>query len=496
MPAKPKFRFLCMWMDDLVWQKLEEDTDQWNESIRTDEVYRAVGNLILKYKPGQPKVIHRAVRGGYNTVYRLEYKDGSSVIMRVPIKGLVRFPEEKMLYEMATMRHVAAHTSIPVPHIYHYGTAAENPTKLGPFFIMEYIEHHQSMAHALVDPERPIDGPAVLNPDIAEEKLELLYGQMANILLQLSTLRFPRIGSLVEEKGENSISVRGRPLIANMNEIVAYTDTPESILPSQTYDSADEWYSALGDMHMTQLAFQHNDAVKDKEDARDKYVARQLYRNLVTKRRFDLELSKSDGEFRLFSEDFKPANVLINKDLRVVGVIDWEFAYAAPAQCSFDPPWWLLLQEPESWRGGYREWMKAYEPRLHTFLRVLEAEENKMAAMNLAEKVNGMSLTDGGKTELPLSQCMRESWEKRTWMLNYAARKSWSFDFIWWKFLDESYFGPNEKQDYQARLELLSEPQRKAMEVFVARKMEESASCEIVEWGDEDAAERLAEVLV
>jgi hypothetical protein len=56
---------------------------------------------------------------------------------------------------------------------------------------------------------------------------------------------------------------------------------------------------------------------------------------------------------------------------------------------------------------------------------------------------------------------MRESREKRTWMLNYAARRSWAFDFIWWKFLDERYFGPNENQDYRARLELPSEPQRR-----------------------------------
>ncbi|KAH6982295.1 hypothetical protein BKA56DRAFT_643904 [Ilyonectria sp. MPI-CAGE-AT-0026] len=199
-----------------------------------------------------------------------------------------------------------------------------------------------------------------------------------------------------------------------------------NILPSQTYASAGEWYSTLSDIHMAQLAFQHNDAVEDKEDAGDKYVARQLFRNLAAKGRLVPESSKSDGEFRLFSEDFRPANVLLSEHLQVVGVIDWEFAYAAPSQCSFDPP----------------------------------------------------------------------SWDKRAWMLNYAVRKSWAFDFIWWKFLDESYFGPNENQDYQARVGLLSESQRKVMELFVVRKMEESGNRKIIEWSDEDAADRLAEVLI
>lgn len=43
----------------------------------------------------------------------------------------------------------------------------------------------------------------------------------------------------------------------------------------------------------------------------------------------------------------------------------------------------------------------------------------------------GTNLAVSGKTGIPLSRRMRESWEKRTWLLNYAARKSWAFDFIW-----------------------------------------------------------------
>ena len=89
------------------------------------------------------------------------------------------------------MRYVAANTSIPVPQIYHYGTAAENPTGVGPFIIMNYIEHHQNMSRVLLDLKRPIDNRLVLDPDVRAEKLEFPYGQMANILLQLSSLKFP-----------------------------------------------------------------------------------------------------------------------------------------------------------------------------------------------------------------------------------------------------------------------------------------------------------------
>lgn len=216
------------------------------------------------------------------------------------------------------MRYIAANTTIPVPHVYHYATAAENPIGLGPFIIIDYIDHHQNMSRELLDPARAVDMRPILDPQISERKLELLYAQMANILLQLSALKFPRIGSLAEH--EESASVIGRPLIANMNDIVVHTNAPPAILPSQAYDSSVEWYSALADMHMAQLAFQLNDAVEDEDDAREKYVARQLFRNLATEDGLMPGLSESDGGFRLFSEDFRPANVLLDKNLRVVGV--------------------------------------------------------------------------------------------------------------------------------------------------------------------------------
>ncbi|KAI0165358.1 phosphotransferase family protein [Hypoxylon sp. FL1284] len=478
MPSKP--RYVSSDQDDIIWQKLEEDTDDALKHIRSKETYLAVAGVILKHRNGTAKELHPVIKGGYNIVYRLEYEDGTSIIMRIPIKGVVPFPEEKIRYEVATMKYVAANTTIPVPRVIYHGPASENPTGLGPFMIMEYIEHHHNMSRELLDPTRGLGERPMLNPKVGSEKIEFLYAQMANVLLQLSNLKFPRIGSLVEEQG--IVDVKSRPLTSNMIDIVVHTSAPASILPSKTYASADEWYDALADMHMAQLAFQQNDAVIDEDDARDKYTGRQLFRRLGIKKRLRPDPSIPD-DFRLFSEDLRPANVLLDKEMRIVGVINWEFAYSAPAQFSFDPPWWLLLEEPDWYPGGYRAWMKIYEPRLQTFLRVMEAEEKKMAD-KCADNGRGAEL-------VPLSRRMRESWEKRTWMISYAARKSWAFDFLWWKYVDESYFGQNQDQDHKARLELFSEPQKRVMESFVARKIEDQSNKEMIKWEDRVSAEYL-----
>ncbi|KAG4431315.1 hypothetical protein IFR05_013212, partial [Cadophora sp. M221] len=340
----PKSRFILQSKDALAWGKSDEAFNKWEATIHSKTMYRAVANFILKYRSGEVEELYKPIMGGYNILYRLEYKDGSSVALRVPCK-------------------------------------------------------------------------------------EFLYRQMAKIVLQLSTLKFPRIGFLVEDK-EGAISAQGRPLIQNMNSIADHARVPPCVLPSKTYSTATEWYSALADMHLAQLVFQHNDAVDDEDDARDKYVAH--------------------GTFRLWSENLRPSNVLIDEDLRVVAVVDWELA--------------------------------AYEPRLKTFLRILEDEEQKLTGLEIAKDMAGMSPST--KT---LAQRMRESWETNSWMVNFASRRSWSFDALFWRYLDPVYFGPNEDGDHKARLDLLPIDEAKAIEPFVRTKMEEAKERILVEWEQEKA---------
>lgn len=83
-----KSRYISMASDDLLWEISDEETRIWEKSIHKAELFHAIARLILKYRPGEAVELHRAIRGGYNIVYRLEYKDGSSAVMRIPRKGI------------------------------------------------------------------------------------------------------------------------------------------------------------------------------------------------------------------------------------------------------------------------------------------------------------------------------------------------------------------------------------------------------------------------
>jgi hypothetical protein len=161
----------------------------------------------------------------------------------------------------------------------------------------------------------------------------------------------------------------------------------------------------------------------------------------------------------------------VDKDEKVAAAIDWEFSYAAPADFSFAPPWWLFLQAPDDWWAALDDWVVNYEPRLTVFLPAMEKKEREFVQQGRLED-----------SEILLSARMRKSWETGHFWVTYSARRTWAFDGIYWKFLDEKFFGRNEGGDYLARLKLLPPEQVEAMEGFVERKMREKEEGTLVDW--------------
>jgi hypothetical protein len=116
------------------------------------------------------------------------------------------------------------------------------------------------------------------------------------------------------------------------------------------------------------------------------------------------------------------------------------------------------------------------------------------------KEAEGGASSQSESMEIPLSTYMRESWETGRFWLTYAARKSWAFDTVFWKYLDERFFGRRDdrvenNELWKTRVNLLSEGARNAMEPFVERKVEETKVRQLVEWEPEAAKSRLAEVL-
>lgn len=138
------------------------------------------------------------------------------------------------------------------------------------------------------------------------------------------------------------------------------------------------------------------------------------------------------------------------------------------------------------WHAGIGEWVKIYGYRIESWLNAVKEAE--------------ASLGEYGALPLPLSTYMRESWETGRFFLSYAARKSWAFDAMYWKYLDKKFFQPREhgtaKEDlWKTRIDLLTEAEREAMEPFVECKMAEKEDRRIVDWDPVEAREYLDKLL-
>lgn len=215
---------------------------------------------------GEPKA------GYFHILFHMTFKDRGAAVTRFPKPELTMFPEDKVRNEVAAIQYIQDHTSISVPFILHWGGKEESPLGSGPFIIMEYINHQMNLTRALNMPGLGIEDRPRLDPNIDIDKLEMLYGQFADILLQLDKLSLPQIGSL-EQIDEFDYDMAHRPQSMHMNEVVRLGTLPRSKLPDSTLESFSSYFDALAELHVEHLKHQRNEAVDWATDCRCKYIA-------------------------------------------------------------------------------------------------------------------------------------------------------------------------------------------------------------------------------
>lgn len=184
--------------DDMAWECAENISHNWLLEFLKLDIKNPIAMFILQRHRGDGIEFAILEKGSYNVSLRMKYEK-SAVVIRLSQPGAVFFPEEKVVNEVAVMRFLIDQTSIPIPFVLDSGTKKESPLELSPFIIMEYIEHKTTMYDALNTPGCPRQERGILDPNIDDNTLELLYNQLASVLLQLSSKpSFPRIGSLTQ----------------------------------------------------------------------------------------------------------------------------------------------------------------------------------------------------------------------------------------------------------------------------------------------------------
>ncbi|KUJ09775.1 uncharacterized protein LY89DRAFT_276977 [Mollisia scopiformis] len=312
--------------------------------------------------------------GSYNWLVQVVFENAEEWIVRFPKGTKVRYPDEKVEAEVSTLKLIRDKTDIPVPEVKAWGVAEDNILGLGSFIMMSVIKG-TSLDSILLKSE---PGARGMRQDISDEVVAIIYRQVARFMLQLFKLDFARIGSLSEPPAGTvdigyAASVHSRPFTWRAHEMLVLCGVDTYCPKSATFSSTTDYFTHVADGDLQQLHQQRN-AVDNESDARNKLICSETLKSLIPRHVF----AKYDkGPFKLICDDFGPSNMIVDndRDLNIVGVIDWEWSYAGPCQLFSSPPRWLLLQSPNEWGRDDEEVATGYEKALQVFLEVLEEEE-------------------------------------------------------------------------------------------------------------------------
>jgi len=121
----------------------------------------------------------------------------------------------RVAMEVAAINLIRNKSTIPVPKVHAWGVAADNPLELGPFIIMESIQDGVSLNRLL---RADANGMRLLQNDIRDEEMEIIYRQIANFMLQLFKLDFDHIENL--DSPNPQLQFPRRPLTWKAHDIL------------------------------------------------------------------------------------------------------------------------------------------------------------------------------------------------------------------------------------------------------------------------------------
>lgn len=250
-----------MHFDSLAQKEQERVFIVWFQTLLKDEPEQLACGLAGKHRPGNGLTAVRWKTGGYNVTFRVNYDDGFQAIVRFAALGQSLYRTEKVGNEATFLQYFRKNTNIPVPRLLGVGKIA-----LAPYIVEEFVEGELASGPFM---ESRIERQN-LDSNVSEQKLKVLYREMAGIVLEMSKPEFTHIGSLVQT--ENEYALGRRPLIKYVNELAMKANLAPQHFPTSNsiYTTSVGYFGSLVEQHMAQLRNQRNDCVKDEDDCKKK----------------------------------------------------------------------------------------------------------------------------------------------------------------------------------------------------------------------------------
>ena len=236
----------------------------------------------LRHGPAA-KISDNFTNGSWNLIIEIVFEDNVVWITRIRLSKELPAHERVMFEnEVHVMQIIRSRTTIPVPEVYSWGSGKDNVFG-APFILMQGIP-----------------GRNFCNDPCFDLMKYKVLDQMASILIQLSLVRLPAIGSLNDGDHVSFILVDGKP--------------------AGPFTSGAEYYRQFVSCYEKRA-----EQVIDENDRNQMLSTSALYRFTAIP-----HFTRASGPFPMTLVDFGLHNLLINDVGDVLAVIDWSNSRVAP----------------------------------------------------------------------------------------------------------------------------------------------------------------------
>ncbi|KAL8851982.1 MAG: hypothetical protein Q9221_003087 [Calogaya cf. arnoldii] len=278
------------------------------------------------------KVVTPALRGSYNILFPIRFRDGTQWLLKLPANGADGWDEQSaraLTSEVTTMKLIYNNSSVPVSRIYGYDPSPDNPIRC-PYILMERIDG-TPLHHVWFQKDGP---PGSLNPF-----RERALCDIAKAMVQLNAFTFPKAGSLHYNTRFKTMDIgpyRKVDFFAEYDGLGSdWEETTTYIEQGPFVDPKQYFLASL-----------------DTEDTTNLHYTLQGQRKLL---RLFIEwffeaTPDDDASFVLAHPDFNLQNILVGEDGSLRGFVDWDGVAAVPRCLGSEAyPLWLIPDWDPHW---------------------------------------------------------------------------------------------------------------------------------------------------
>ena len=280
------------------------------------------------------KVSSPPLFGSYNILFPIEFTDGVRWILKIPSTGYAAgfdgAAARALIAEAYTMRMLKRETMIPLPEVHAFQSSADNELNC-PFILMDYIQG-TSLSDLWFNQESTIP------EDSIEEFRETVLMDLAAAMVQLNKFNFDKGGSPLFG-ADGNLTNTGPAKVADQATWFERLRTDDSNYSPAFYESG-PW---INPREFFIDMMKHRQPPADKWD-RGTPKLLGLF--------IDWMLSSGNlagqADYVLAHPDYDLQNILVTKEGRLCGLIDWDGVAAVPrcVGCERYPLWLTADWDP------------------------------------------------------------------------------------------------------------------------------------------------------